>query len=63
MTKPKPTCDYPGCDKPILYYGFQQCYCVCDDPAHNDWGEAIEDNLMLVMDEYSEQNTDELEEL
>ena len=42
----KYTCDYPGCSRPIQYYGYQHCYCVCDSPEHIKWGEAIEARIV-----------------
>ena len=42
----KPTCDYPGCNRPIQYCGYQQCYCVCELPEHILWGEVIEARIV-----------------
>lgn len=49
-------CDHPDCIAPPKWYGYQQCYFVCD--SHSEWGQEIENKLMeelnKAQDEYEE---------
>lgn len=42
-------CDHPECSDKAKWYGYQQCYFVCD--AHVDWGLEIELHMMKEMEE------------